>query len=312
MKRKMMAALMVLAVLCAALTGCGAKGPTALNSGLTDMLLGSVGETCDLSEQITAEGGSAAALNYVSSDAAVAEVSDSGVVTARAFGSAVITASVQGNDSVYVSVNVLVTPYRGVYTASKYIEAMGCEVRIRLTLNDDGSYAYYRYPMYVSLSGGGQMDALTDSGTYAISGGQLSFTGEYLGQFDLQLQISDGSTSLRGSVPTGGAATQMQLVHNDTQDRGESGRYTGRSETADGAPLDYVLTLEQGSYTLTAGDDTLSAGPYSFDGTAMEFAAAQGASFTAEYDEARGVVEGTALPAAANGFEQAAGTLQRG
>lgn len=308
MKTKILTTLVFCAVgvlAAALLTACGSKAPDGIALKTSALLLGDVGETYDLSKDVEINGGDDAKLKYSVSDTSVAEVSENGVVTAKGFGSVTVTVSAAADENVKATADVLVYGYRGIYTATKYIDAMGCDVRVRLKLNGDGTYEYYRYPMTVALSGGGSMPSLSDNGTYIASGNQFTFTGKYLGGFELSFRINAGEATLSGSMPTGGAKTQMILLLNSTEDRGENGVYTGRGETENGSAIDYSLTLKDGTYTLqTTKDgknDKISSGAYSFENNIIEFTASEGASFKAEYNASRSVVEGTAIPVSEDG-----------
>lgn len=282
------------------LTACGTKAPDSITLKTSALMFGGVGETYDFSQEVEIKGDSGAKLNYSVSDTSVAEVSDNGVITAKGFGSVTVTVYAAADEKIKAAADILVFPYRGVYTATKYIDAMGCDIRIRLKLNDDGTYDYFRYPMTVVLSGGGSMPSLSDKGVFKVNGSKFTFTGEYLSEFDLAFQINSGKATLSGSIPTGGANTQMQMLLNTSDDRGESGTYTGRGETENGSVIDYALTLNGGVYTLkttrSGQSENISSGIYSFENGVIEFTASEGASFKADYSAARGVVEGTAIP----------------
>lgn len=43
----------------------------------------------------------------------------------------------------------------GTYAGAKVIDAMNCEIAVEITLNEDGTYSYYRAPMVVQMEGGG-------------------------------------------------------------------------------------------------------------------------------------------------------------
>lgn len=296
-----------MALLCMALVGCGGKAPKAVVPNVTQVLLNAAGESYALS--VATEGVENAPVNYVSSATGVAEVSGSGVITATGSGIATITVSAAADESVYATVDVMVTPFLGVYTAEKYIDAMGCDVRVRLTLLEDGTYTFYRYPMYVDLAGGGDMPELTDQGSFLNSGAQFDFKGELLGAFSLTFQAGSEGLTLQGSVPTGGASTQLQLVQNSLGDGTENGVYSSAAETADGTALRCTLTLKSGDYVFTVNNDTVSSGSYSFSGSTMEFAAAQGDSFMATYNADRGTVESLSFPCGEGSNTSA--TLQR-
>lgn len=294
------------------LASCGKAAPTAITIASDGILLRGAGDTADLVALVTAQGTEDAALVYTSSDTAVADVSEAGILTAKADGTATVTVSAAADARVFAAVDVLVYDYAGVYTAQKYIDAMGCSIRVRITLGQDGTFAYYRYPMVVALDGGGQMPPLSDSGSYTVSGSTVTCTAQALGSFTLELHIVDGSASLEGKVPTGGAPTQMQLVQNAAADGSENGTYSGSGESEDGKAISYALTLTDGAYTLTANEAALSKGSYTFAPDGVEFSASEGASFTAAYDAARAVVEGTSVPADAEGLSGVAVTLTKG
>ena len=280
-----------------AFAGCSSKAPASITVETQEYLLGNIGEEYDLSKDLIIEGGNEnPALSFTSSDESVAEVSESGVITAKNLGSVTITAASQENKNAFVSVDVLVYPYYGVYSAMKYIDAMGCDIRVRLNINEDGTYQYYRYPMYVDLSGGGDMPELEDSGIYAVSGNKLTFSGEYLNEFSMNLQLSEGNAYLQGDVPTGGASTQMQMLQNSAEDKGESGTYIGQAEADSGKIVSYELTLNSGEYSLKVDADVISKGTYSFENNRIEFSAEEGVSFGADFDAERNVVEGTEMP----------------
>ncbi len=295
----------------ALLTSCGKAAPTAITIASDGILLRGAGDTTDLSARITAEGAAHAALVFQSSDPAVVDVNDAGVLTAKANGSATVTVSAAADKDVFASVDVLVFDYTGVYTAQKYIDAMGCDIRVRLSLEADGTFSYYRYPMVVALDGGGQMPPLSDSGSFTISGSKVAFTAQTLGEYTLDLHLADGAATMEGKVPTGGAPTQMQLMQNTAADGSENGTYSGTGETERGEQLSLALTLTDGAYTLTANADVVSKGSFTFAADGVEFAADEGASFSAMYDASRAVVEGTAVPIDAQGLPGVAVTLTK-
>lgn len=293
------------------LTSCGKAAPTAITIASDGILLRGAGDTADLSARITAEGAVNAELAFQSSDPAVVEVNNNGFLTARKNGSATVTVFAAANRNVFASVDVLVYDFTGVYTAQKYIDAMGCDIRVRLSLDANGTFSYYRYPMVVALDGGGQMPPLSDSGSYAVSGSKVTFTARSLGEYTLDLHTANGVATMEGKVPTGGAPTQMLLVQNTAADGSENGTYSGTGETEGGEPLSFVLTLTDGAYTLTTNAEVVSKGSFTFAADGVEFAADEGVSFTASYNASRGVVEGTAVPGAAEDFSGVAVTLSK-
>lgn len=193
--------------------GCSSKSPKSITVEKQEYLLGNIGAEYDFSKDLIIDGGAEdSKINFTSSDEAIVKISDEGVITAKNFGSVTITAASDTDKSVSATADILVYPYYGVYSAEKYIDAMGCDISVSLTLNEDGTYKYYRAPMYVDLDGGGEMPELEDIGKYAASGNKITFTGEYLNEFTLDFQIDLGSAYMQGNVPTGGASTQMQLL----------------------------------------------------------------------------------------------------
>ena len=209
MKKKIFAALAAVTALFV-LCSCGKIESISLKNSA--ILLGAPGETYSLKDEIDVVGSASAKIKYTSSDSSVAEVDSEGVITARAEGSAVIPVAAEKDASVKADADVLVIPYRTSYEASKYIDAMGCDVRVKITLKENGEYEYYRYPMNVAIEGAGEMPGLDDKGTYSVSGSEFVFNGEYLGEFSLTYKLENGTGSLNGSVPTGGAKTTMQLM----------------------------------------------------------------------------------------------------
>lgn len=97
----------------------------------------------------------------------------------------------------------------GNYTGSKTIEAMNCEITVNMTLNEDGTYSYYRAPMNSAVTD--DEDGLNDAGTYVVDGTEAVFTGENLGEFTLTITKDDEDAVLTGKLPTGGPSTEMTL-----------------------------------------------------------------------------------------------------
>ena len=308
--RKIMA--LGLIFLLAGVSACGQKGPKSISLEKNEFMLNGIGATYDIKEDVSADGGDFDALTYKSTDETVAVVSADGIIEARGLGSAQIRVESAANSNVSAAMEIFVYPYCGIYTAEKYIDAMGCDIRIRMSLNEDGTYEYYRYPMNVALSGGGEMPGLDDTGIYTLESSEFTFSGDFLGEFPMNFKVSDGNGFLDGKIPTGGASTQMQLMLNSTDDKGESGTYYGTGEASDGQMLQYELYLNKGEYSLknSADGSIISEGTYSFENTLIEFSAEFGASFNAEFDSARGVVEGTQIPVG-DFYEAAAMTLKR-
>lgn len=101
--------------------------------------------------------------------------------------------------------------YCGTYTGEKHIDAMNCDIEIRITLNEDGTYSYYRAPMLIELEGSAEMPELTEEGTYVVEDEEIFFTGEELGEYEATLQVTEETASMEGSLPTGGPTTDMIL-----------------------------------------------------------------------------------------------------
>lgn len=97
----------------------------------------------------------------------------------------------------------------GNYAGSKTIEAMNCEITVNMTLNEDGTYSYYRAPMNSAMTD--DEDGLNDAGTYVVDGTEAVFTGENLGEFTLTITKDDEDAVLTGKLPTGGPSTEMTL-----------------------------------------------------------------------------------------------------
>lgn len=159
---------------------------------------------------------------YSSYDESVAEVSEDGVITAVGYGITTIVASSAADETVSASIDVAVYDLYGTYSGVKTIEAMGCDIDIDLTLNEDGTFEYYREPMTVQLEGGGEMEGLADEGTYEMNGVEITFTGEALGEYTLNFGIQGEDGILTGKTPTGGADTEMELVKTAAQEEPES------------------------------------------------------------------------------------------
>lgn len=205
-----------------------------------------------------------------------------------------------------------VEEYAGVYTAEKFIDAMGCDVRISLMVREDGSFSFFRYPMNVALEGGGAMESMMDAGTYKEEGEKLAFQPETLKEFALTVKENDKKVLLSGSTPTGGAPTDMEFVKAVKEDREESGVYAGTGETLSGLTVSYNLEMTDGAYTLMQDGAVISRGTYYFTETEAEFFAEEGMCFHAGYDADRQVVEGTMIPAVeGEGYTEIAATLEK-
>lgn len=192
--------------------GCsGAKAPESIGLNNTAQLLGKIGETYSVADNLVFEEGVSTEVTYTSSDTNIAEVSEDGMVTAKDYGVATITITSSADESVSATMDVAVCEYIKAYAGTKYISAMGCDVAVDVTLAEDGTFTYYRAPMYVAIEGGGQMPELSDGGIYQVEGTNLILKAEQLGEFKLTLSLEEGACVLSGSIPTGGASTDMQL-----------------------------------------------------------------------------------------------------
>ncbi|MEE1086995.1 MAG: hypothetical protein U0L05_07525 [Schaedlerella sp.] len=107
---------------------------------------------------------------------------------------------------------IVMEDYAGTYAGEKYIEAMGCDIAVEITLEEDGTFSYYRAPMAIQMEGGGEMPELTDEGTFEMEDGKILFTAEVLGEYAAAYSIKDDTAVLTGKIPTGGASTDMELV----------------------------------------------------------------------------------------------------
>ena len=314
-KRTYISPMIAGAVLVAMLSGCGGpKAPESVAFENEGYILGAAGQTYDLSEEVVLEGENVSEdVTFSTSDESIVTVSEDGILTAEGEGGATVTVTSAEDESVSATVDVLVYDFTGLYTAEKYIDAMGCDVRISFLLSEDGNFDFYRYPMNVALDGGGQMEGMKDKGTYKTEGNKIVFTPEYLKEFSLTFQLDEnGQAQLAGDTPTGGATTEMNFDRGVREDRGENGVYTGSGESQSGEMISYRLEMNNGEYSLKAGDTVISAGTYAFMDSETEFYATEGSTFHAVYDAERHVVEGTEIPVAGdNRFEALAATLQR-
>lgn len=136
-------------------------------------------------------------------------------MTAAGYGTATITVTSVADESISASMDVAVYDYCSIYAGAKYIDAMGCNIDMTITLEKDGSFTYYRAPMLVAIEGGGQMSEITDQGTYTIDGTQIYFVSEGLGEYEATLSIKDDKVILSGSIPTGGPSTDMMLAQSN-------------------------------------------------------------------------------------------------
>lgn len=189
------------------------EAPESLQFAEEAYVIPGLGETYDAGEALEIAGeGASQEIVYSTYDETVAEVSEEGVVTAVGYGVTTIIASSAADETVSASMDVAVFDLFGTYSGVKTIEAMGCDIAIDITLEEDGTFTYYRAPMVVQLEGGGEMPEQEDAGTYEMSGAEITFTGEALGEYTLSFGIQEEEGYLTGKVPTGGADTEMDLV----------------------------------------------------------------------------------------------------
>lgn len=213
----------------------GAEGnaPESIQFEEAAYLLPALGETYDAAAALEISGdGAGSEMIYSTFDESVAEVSEDGVVTATGYGITTIIASSAVDETVSASMDIAVYDLYGTYSGVKTIEAMGCDVAIDITLNEDGTYSYYRAPMEVQMSGGGEMPELEEEGTYEMTGTEITFTGESLGEYTASFSIEDENGCLEGKLPTGGAATDMKLVKEAEEE--ETSALESTEETEEG------------------------------------------------------------------------------
>ena len=181
-----MATLCVLGVPAAA--GAQGKVPESIQFEEAAHLIPGLGSTYDAAAALEISGDDAnEEIIFSTYDDSVAEVSGEGVITATGYGVTTIIATSAADETVSASMDVAVYDLFGTYSGVKKIEAMGCDVAVDIVLKEDGTYSYYRAPMEVALNGGGEMPAL----------------------------------EAEGKLPTGGAATEMELVKVEEEDTEE-------------------------------------------------------------------------------------------
>lgn len=235
-RKKITVSAMAMACVWAAALFAGAEGNAPETMEFTEEahLIPEVGETYDAAKILEFTGDSYdASVVYSSYDDSVAEVSEDGIITATGCGVTTIVVSSAVDETVSASIDIAVFDVYGTYTGTKTIEAMGCDITIDLTLNDDGTFTYYRAPMNVKLDGGGEMDGLEDEGTYEIDGTEFTFKAEYLGEYTADFSLDDEDGVLSGKLPTGGADTEMKLVkeaEEETEDESGTEEETGSEE----------------------------------------------------------------------------------
>ncbi|MDO4355270.1 MAG: Ig-like domain-containing protein [Clostridia bacterium] len=212
--KKMAVIFMALALLAQAAVGC-AEEEARMGFSVAAGILAQAGDCMDVAALLE---NAEADLVYTSSDEAVATVDEAGQVTAVGEGVATIVAVSAADPSVYAYMDVTVCDYLGAYTGVKHIDAMGCDIEISITLNPDGTYAYYRAPMDIAIEGGGSMEALEDQGSYEVVGSEFVFTSEALGEYSAAFSLIDAEATLSGKLPTGGPVTDMTV--SKAQDEG--------------------------------------------------------------------------------------------
>lgn len=305
---------MIITAFCFVLTGCGgAKTPKSLAFQSEGYVFSGEEETLNLVEEVKAEGeDTSKEFVFTSSDESVAVISEDGILTTKQEGTAKVTVAAAQDENVSATTDILVYDYTGIYTGEKYIDAMGCNVRISFELGKDGNFSFYRYPMNVALEGGGQMEGMPEEGSYRVEGNQIVFTPEYFKEFSLRLSIKDNKAMLTGDTPTGGAITEMVFTQNQMEDQGEAGVYEGNGENEAGEMISYHLELENGRYQFSAQEEVISQGSYRFLDSEIEFFATEGMTFHASYNADRKVIEGTDIPTAAEeGHAGIAVTLEK-
>lgn len=177
-------------------------------------ILPAIGETFDLRSVLEIEGQDMnKEMVYSVFDDSVVQVSQEGELTAIGYGMTTVIASAMEDETISAGMDVEVLDLYGTYTGSKTIEMMGCEITINVELNEDGTFSYYRAPMEIKLTGGGEMKALKDEGKYKIKGNEILFTGAETGEYTAVLEIKKEDVLLKGKLPTGGGpATEMELI----------------------------------------------------------------------------------------------------
>ncbi len=215
-----MATLCVLGIPAAA--GAQGKVPESIQFEEAAHLIPGLGSTYDAAAALEISGDDAnEEIIFSTYDDSVAEVSGEGVITATGYGVTTIIATSAADETVSASMDVAVYDLFGTYSGVKKIEAMGCDVAVDIVLKEDGTYSYYRAPMEVALNGGGEMPALEAEGTYVMAGTEITFTDDVLGEYTAVFLISDEKGCLTGKLPTGGAATEMELVKVEEEDTEE-------------------------------------------------------------------------------------------
>ncbi|MCD7885728.1 MAG: Ig-like domain-containing protein [Lachnospiraceae bacterium] len=237
----------------------GAEAPEGITFAETVSVIPALEGTFDAAENLVIMGTDAdGEVLYSSFDESVAVVSEDGLVTAAGYGTTTIVAASALDDTISTSMDIIVFPLYGTFSGTKYIEAMDCDISIDITLYEDGTFAYYRGPMYIAMAGDGESEALEDEGTWEMSGLEITFTSETLGEYTMTFEADDDMGSLTGKLPTGGAATEMELVK-EIEEETEAETEMGTEADA-GADETTVAAAGENSEQNTGAETAESAG----------------------------------------------------
>ena len=214
MKKRITAVLAAVSVMMIpTMAGAQETAPESIAFDTAAYMLPAIGETYDAGAGLLLEGeGASEDVIYMTFDESVASVSEEGIITANGYGITTIIASSAIDETVSAAMDVAVFDFYGMYSGVKTIEAMGCDIAVDITLNADGTYVYYRAPLNIQMAGGGEMPELEDEGTFEMTGTELTFTGEELGEFTAAFVIDGEEGMLNGKIPTGGPSTELELV----------------------------------------------------------------------------------------------------
>lgn len=198
------------------------------------LIVPSLSAACDLSAFLEMdEIGEDTNIQFTTYDENVAEVDEDGVLKANGYGVTTVVAYLESDETVSASMDVAVCDLYGTYTGAKIIDAMNCEIAVEITLHEDGTYSYYRAPMVVQMEGGGEMPDMTDEGTFEIQDTKICFNGEVLGEYITELHIEEEKMYLEGKIPTGGAATEMELEKQESEEETQEMEALSETETED-------------------------------------------------------------------------------
>lgn len=200
------------------------------------LMVPSLSAACDLRAFLELdEIGEDTNIQFTTYDEQIAEVDEDGMLKANGYGVTTVVAYLESDETVSASMDVAVCELYGTYTGAKVIDAMNCEIAVEITLYEDGTYSYYRAPMVVQMEGGGEMPDMTDEGTFEIQDMKICFKGEVLGEYTTELQIEEEKMSLEGKIPTGGAATEMSLEKQESEEELQEMETLSETETEDEA-----------------------------------------------------------------------------